>query len=449
MEKRIIIIGAGPTGLGAGFRLKELGYENWAIIEKESYIGGLSASLKDDKGFIWDKGGHVLFSHYKYFDNIVKRLLGNDYIDHERKAYIYSMDKWIPYPFQNNIRYLPKDAILECLCGLIDAQKKPQTSRNFKEWILNTFGQGIAKYFMIPQNLKTWGYPLEDMSKDWISDRISVVDVERILKNIIYAKDDVSWGPNSKFKFPLYGGTGGLFKRLEPLLKKNLHLKRKIINVNTDKRKILLEDGSKKNYDILINTSPLDQFIKMMKPCRKELLAKASLLKYSSTFIVGVGLKGKCMSSKCWMYFPEDKIPFYRSTYFSNYSKNNVPNHDLHWSLMCETAYSEYKRVDKRKVIEKTINGLIEAKLISKNDKKNIVSAHLIDIEYAYPIPTIDCNKALQLINSFLEKNEIYSRGRFGAWKYEVGNMDHSFMQGIEVVDRIVSNKNETTYNSK
>lgn len=449
MDKRIIIIGAGPTGLGAAYRLKELGHENWTIFEKESYIGGLSASFKDDKGFIWDKGGHVLFSHYKYFDDIVERLLGNEYIEHERKAYIYLMHKWIPYPFQNNIRYLPKKAMLECLCGLIDAQKKEQASRNFKEWILDTFGYGIGKYFMIPQNLKTWGHPLEEMSKDWISDRISVVDIKRILKHIIYKKDDLSWGPNSKFKFPICGGTGGLFNRFEPLIKEKLYLKKKVLKININKREILLDDGSKKNYDVLINTSPLDLFIKMMNPCRRELHSEASLLKHSGAFIVGIGLKGKCMSSKCWMYFPEDKIPFYRATYFSNYSKNNVPNHDLHWSLMCETAYSKHKRVDRKKVKENTVNGLIESKLISKNEKENIVSTHLIDIEYAYPIPTIARNNALLAINSFLEKNEIYSRGRFGAWKYEVGNMDHSFMQGVEVVERILLNKDETTSNTK
>ena len=36
-----------------------------------------------------------------------------------------------------------------------------------------------------------------------------------------------------------------------------------------------------------------------------------------------------------------------------------------------------------------------------------------------------------------LERFGMYSRGRFGAWKYEVANQDHSFMQGWECVDRI------------
>jgi hypothetical protein len=42
----------------------------------------------------------------------------------------------------------------------------------------------------------------------------------------------------------------------------------------------------------------------------------------------------------------------------------------------------------------------------------------------------------------------VYSRGRFGAWRYEVGNMDHSVAQGVEWVNRIVEGdrENELTY---
>ena len=39
----------------------------------------------------------------------------------------------------------------------------------------------------------------------------------------------------------------------------------------------------------------------------------------------------------------------------------------------------------------------------------------------------------------------VYSRGRFGAWKYEVANQDHCLMQGIEAVDHILLGAEETT----
>jgi protoporphyrinogen oxidase len=66
--QRIVILGAGPTGLGAAYRLKELGYSNFVVYDRHNYVGGLSHSFTDDQGFTWDIGGHVMFSHYTYYD---------------------------------------------------------------------------------------------------------------------------------------------------------------------------------------------------------------------------------------------------------------------------------------------------------------------------------------------------------------------------------------------
>ena len=74
--KRIVIIGGGPTGLGAAYRLHELGYDNWTLYEKHDYVGGHASSHVDAHGFVWDEGGHVIFSHYPYFDKLIDDMLG-------------------------------------------------------------------------------------------------------------------------------------------------------------------------------------------------------------------------------------------------------------------------------------------------------------------------------------------------------------------------------------
>ena len=62
-------------------------------------------------------------------------------------------------------------------------------------------------------------------------------------------------------------------------------------------------------------------------------------------------------------------------------------------------------------------------------------------------LPPLGRDRALSLIQLCLESRDVYSRGRFGAWKYEVGNMDHSFMQGVEIIDRLLGIGNEPTLN--
>jgi protoporphyrinogen oxidase len=449
---RIIIIGAGPTGLGAAYRLRSLGYENWALYEKEDHIGGLSASFKDSKGFTWDIGGHVMFSNKKEFNELADRLLGKDFLSHDRESWVRMMGRWVPYPFQNNIRHLPRESVLRCLLGLIAAQRQERPVANFEEWIFKTFGEGIAEHFMLPYNFKVWAYPPSCMGYGWIAERVSVIDIERILKNVLMDLDDTGWGPNNRFKFPLFGGTGGFFNAFEPFVRRNLHYQRIPVNIHMDERIITFNDGSTERYDALINTSPLDLFVQLLTSQREDvthLWESAANLVHNSGYVLGIGLKKKMKGTRCWVYFPENDIPFYRMTYFSHYSPNNVPQGDTatYSSLMCEVSFSPHKPVAEQTVLEDTISGLISTGIIEGSDRDRIVSTWQHKIDYSYPVPTTGRDDALRAIQPVLDRNGIFSRGRFGAWRYEIGNMDHSVLMGIEAVNRILFDTREQLWN--
>ena len=115
---------------------------------------------------------------------------------------------------------------------------------------------------------------------------------------------------------------------------------------------------------------------------------------------------------------------------------------------MCETSFSEYKPVSEDDIIAETIQGLINTGMMAEAEKNNIISRYPIKVPYAYPVPTIERDDALAVIQPFLESHHVYSRGRFGAWKYEVGNMDHSFMQGVEIAQRLLDDTVEKVFNS-
>jgi hypothetical protein len=66
-------------------------------------------------------------------------------------------------------------------------------------------------------------------------------------------------------------------------------------------------------------------------------------------------------------------------------------------------------------------------------------------VEYGYPTPTRDRNGILKRLLPALYAHDILSRGRFGAWQYEVGNMDHSFMQGLEAANHLLYGTPELT----
>lgn len=442
-ERKIVVIGAGPTGLGAAYRLQELGHRNWKIFEQHDYVGGLAASFRDEKDFTWDIGGHILFSHYPYFDALYEKLLKSAYLSHVRNSWIWMQNRFVRYPFQNNLHYLPNEMLYECLRDLINAQtqKAPQ-SRNFGEWLVATFGEAIAHYFLLPYNFKTWATPPELMAKDWIAERVSVIPLDTVLRNVIFKTDDTTWGPNATFKFPRKGGTGDLFTRFVPYIKPHLTLGKKAVQVDIEKKQVHFEDGAVEPYDYLISTMPVDLLVDMMRPSNASLKSASRNLVYASGLIVGIGIRQKCPSDKCWMYFPEDNSPFYRVTYFSNYSPNNVPG-EAYFSFMCETSYSKYKPAHAARIIDNTIEGLMNTHLMDDTMKDKIESTSLIDVERSYPVPSLKRDAAIKKVIPFLEKERILSRGRFGLWLYEIGNMDHSVMQGVEAVDRILKRKKE------
>jgi protoporphyrinogen oxidase len=190
---------------------------------------------------------------------------------------------------------------------------------------------------------------------------------------------------------------------------------------------------------------PVDSLV-ALSDLREELGAPAARLIHSSTHVIGIGLNGQPpadVQTKCWMYFPEDNCPFYRVTVFSNYSPNNTPRPGETWSLMAEISESSRKPVDASQVIEDTIQGMLNTRLIER--REDIISTWHRRLEHGYPTPSLERDAALEVLLPALQKRGIWSRGRFGAWKYEVSNQDHSLMQGVEAADHLLLGTPELT----
>ena len=444
-QPRIVIIGAGPTGLGAGYRLQELGHDDWVILEAADYVGGLATSFTDDKGFTYDIGGHVMFSHYSYYDDLVDKLMGGDYTELEREAWVWMEDRFIPYPFQNNIRALEPQTVFECVEGLVRAQRDQKPFENFKEWVDALFGPGIAKHFMIPYNFKVWATPAELMNYVWIGERVSVVNAEAVLRNVILEEDQVSWGPNNTFKYPLRGGTGFLYDGLRTYVDDHLELETPVTSIDPVAKQVHTKDGRTWDYDVLLNTMPLNRLVDSMESVPAAVRKAKEGLHWSGSHIVGVGLDRPANSTKNWIYFPEPEVPFYRVTYLSNYSPYITPEPDQ-TLFLTETSRSQHKPEPADTIVDRVIDGLIDTKLMDESDRDLIATTWRCSPDMSYPVPSTTRDAALGTIQPWLRSQGIWSRGRFGAWLYEIGNMDHSAMQGVEFVDHVLSGEPETVW---
>ena len=456
MQCEILVIGAGPTGLGAATRLHQLGKDDWLIVDENENAGGLASTDVTSEGFLFDLGGHVIFSHYQYFDDLLNQAVGVDnWNTLERVSFVWIRNKWVPYPLQTNLYCLPLEDKIACIRGLLSA--KPRECSTFDEWIVATMGEGLANLFMRPYNFKVWAYPTTEMQCGWLGERVATVDVAQVIENVLRDKPSYGWGPNAVFKFPKYGGTGGIWKKVGELLpREKWKMCTRLTSIDLKNKTARFSDDTSVEYKKMIITTPLDLTLKMTG--RPDL---ADRLNYSSTHIIGIGIRGMhALGDKCWMYFPEDNTPFYRCTVFSNYSVNNCPPQTTllptlrfgenlpYWSLMFEISASEiHKKVDEFNIVDDTIAAAVSVGLISQFSE--IVSVYHRRLQRGYPTPHLNRNSALADAEHFLRSNDIWSRGRFGAWKYEVSNQDHSLMQGVEAVDNIFFETDETTLNKR
>ena len=309
------------------------------------------------------------------------------------------------------------------------------------------------------------------MQCQWLGERVAAPDLKTVTKNVILQKTAGNWGPNATFRFPAHGGTGSIWIAVAntlPKEKTQFGSHGTVKSVDADAKKVTLENGNTIKYEKLVNTMGVDSLVQMMGD--ESLVSLSKDLFYSSTHIIGVGIRGERPSrigDKCWLYFPEPDCPFYRATIFSNYSPNNQPaaskklptlqiasgqqtpdapaREGPYWSIMLEVSESSLKPVDNANMLADCIKGLVATEMLKPTDE--IVSTYHRRFDHGYPTPSLEREAVLTQLLPRLQEKDIYSRGRFGSWRYEVGNQDHSFMLGVEAADNIVNGSAELTLN--
>lgn len=304
------------------------------------------------------------------------------------------------------------------------------------------------------------------MQCEWLGERVAAPPLKLVISNALNKKVAGNWGPNATFRFPAHGGTGGIWKAVAKTLPSERFTFNTSVQRIEGKNKIAhLSDGSSVKYRTMISTMPLDEIVKIVDETDEDTRKTGSELIFSSTHVIGIGLRGVLpprIGDKCWLYFPEPDSPFYRATIFSNYSPNNCPQSDVklrtlqtadpslsknvdcqnaregpYWSIMLEVSESYKKPVNHDTLIADCIQGLINTSMCQPEDE--VVTVYHRKFYHGYPTPSLQREAQLKKLLPNLKDNYgIWSRGRFGAYRYEVANQDHSFMQGVEAVDGIL-----------
>ena len=425
--KKVVVIGGGLAGVSAAYHLRE--YDP-ILFERESSIGGLCRSFTQD-GFTFDCTGHLIHLKNAYVKELVARLLPDAFNSHERLAAIYSQSTTTPYPFQANTYGLPPEVVKECVVGFVESLQAPPNGgpKNFHDWVLKTFGSGIAKHFMLPYNEKFWKQDLRTITSDWVSWSIPKPSLDEVVNGAL-GLTNKGMGYNPRFIYPKTGGIDCLPQALARPVKR-VHLKETLESIDPKRKVVRMASGREEPYGSLITTLPLPETFRLLKDTPDTLRHAASLLRAIGIFNINIGVERPNISDQHWIYYPEGQFIFSRVGFPMNFSKAVAPAGTS--SMYIEITYQPGQKPSPEEAYPRSIADLRRCGILRDSDR--ILTRLDLDIKTAYIVFDEHRQTHLQSLIGYLESRDIHTAGRYGQWDYY--SMEDSIRSGKSIAEKV------------
>lgn len=401
MEKlkvKYLILGAGVTGLSfANFIEKD-----YLILEKEKEIGGFCRTIYEEN-YVWDYAGHFFhFANEKIKKIFLEEIDEKELIFQEKNTKIIYKNSLIDYPFQKNIHQLTKEEFIECLYDLFNKKEKDEYD-NFLEMLYGKFGKAITEYFLKPYNEKLYACDLNKLDVDAMGRFFPYADTIEIIKNM---KEKNNSSYNNTFMYPKKGAIYFINKIASKLDKERIKLNQEILQVDRAKKRVYTKN-LEIEYEYIVNTIPLNELCNLLN-LRKEEVNK--VFTYNKVLVFNLGFDKKSKYENIhWAYIPDKEINFYRIGFYDNILNQNK------LSIYIEIGFSSNEEIYIEREFYKTIENLKKLGIIENH--KLVASSSLV-MTPAYVHISKESEKLKQEIKKQLNKEEIYSIGRYGDWKY-------------------------------
>lgn len=393
-----IIIGAGISGLSFAAKTSH----EYLVLEADNQVGGYCKTIRQD-GFIWDYSGHFFhFQHPEIKDYVMQDIRPDEMLSVKKFTQILYKSRRVDYPFQMNIHQLDKREFIDCLCDLFTI---PETGKidSFKQMLYAKFGKSIAEKFLIPYNTKLYAIDLDELDVDAMGRFFPFANKEQIIKNF---RNPANASYNAAFLYPKVGCMRIVDSVYSHVDKKRIFLNENVLSIDranhtvkTDKRTL--------EYNHLISTMPLPRLFDISGVDYDK-----TVYSWNKVLVFNLGFDSKGPERKNnWIYVPEKKYCFYRVGFY-----DNILGQDR-TSLYVEIGFGKDEPIgDTHELLKRTLQDLIRAGFIAESQK--LISHHHVVMDPAYVHITQASERDKQQKMELLKADDIYSIGRYGAWKY-------------------------------
>jgi protoporphyrinogen oxidase len=501
--KEVVIIGAGPAGLTAGYELLKTGEFNVTILEESTDFGGISKTINANDNYM-DIGGHRFFSKDKrvidWWFNLFKQqskpskddiILGrnkefstmdnmadpetNDRVMliRERVSRIYYKGVLFDYPVTLNwdtIRNMGFITTIRAGFSYLYTLFHKLPENNLENFYINCFGKVLYSMFFEGYTKKIWGRHPREISAEWGAQRVKGLSIKAILKDIFerlfHLKNrKIETSLIERFHYPKLGP--GQFwtvvtdeiHRMNGKVLTGKCATGIILNNDNCARKVICSDGSEFICDFLISSMPVKDLLFALDNVPSDIKRIAKDLPYRDFQTVGILLpadkfllrnKRKIptvggITPDCWIYVQDVSVSIGRIQIFNNWSPYMVKDFEntvwIGLEYFCNEGDNFWEMPDEE-YISFAVSEIVKIGVIAA--ASDILFAHRERVKKAYPAYFDSYTKFAEL-RKFLDNiPNLYCVGRNGQHRYN--NMDHSMATAFETVNCIKNSRTDKTF---
>jgi protoporphyrinogen oxidase len=417
----VIVLGAGPAGIGAGLALGSRGL----VLERAANAGGLSSSIELE-GAVFDIGGHSFHTPHPSIRQLVEETI--ELFEQQRDARCFTHGRMIPYPFQKHFREVGDDAIVQdCAAGL-STTRGANGASTFPEFLERRFGSGIARHFLTPYNRKLWGSDLSRLAADWVGERVAAPEgVDEVFDEQGGRRKPLQ--PGTRVAYPARGGFGSVMTALAQRLP-NVHYRQQVVSIDPRARSVSTASGQTYPFVDLVSTLPLPELIGLCQAVPEEVRRAVLELECLALKVILLVVGHPVDTQIQRIYCADETVPAHKVAINHNSSPflRALPHHGIMAEVSCANGVTSDE-----KLIPWMIEGLTTMGVLK--GPEDIVATRVLDVKYAYPVPTHARDGLVSEVRRWLDEQRIQTVGRFGEWAYI--NSDEALQRGFQLGARL------------
>jgi protoporphyrinogen oxidase len=442
----VVILGAGPAGLGGAYRLARRGGVGVTVIERSRAVGGNAGSF-DVAGQAVDYGSHRL--HPACDPEVlrdIRALLGDDLIDRPRHGRLRLRGRWIHFPLKpiDLALRLPAGFTLgvaaDVLRKMTGLGRQPPEQESFASVLEAGLGRTICRDFYFPYAQKVWGLPATELAPMQARRRVSAGSLAKMARKVLASVPGLRPRGAGRFYYPRggYGQISRAYHQAAEATGAAFAFGATVSGVeHADHRMLAVEvelDGRRRRLaaDHVWSTIPVSALVAALRPAPPEaVLAAARRIEFRAMILVYLVLGQHRFTEYDAHYFPEPGIRISRLSEPKNYGlAGTAKDTVLCAELPCSPDDPEWELTDDD--LGRLVGNALEAAALPlRAPVKEVVVRRL---RHAYPIYSRGYEAHLDVIDGYLDRfTNLLTFGRQGLFAHD--NTHHTLFMAYAAAE--------------